>query len=94
MGRRAGVADVGAPPAPPAPGQLVDEGPMRRELLRQIAALDEELTLWLVRTRPWHCARTTPRRGPALLETAALEQIRDELLAAIAELARGTTRRR
>lgn len=79
--------DVAPPPSPPPlslPG--TDEGPMRRELLRQIALLEQELTTEIVRERLWATHRANQRRGPALQDTAALEAIRDELVEAIAAL--------
>lgn len=78
------------PPVTPPAELVVDEGPMRAELLRQIAGLEEELVGALAHARDWRRRRTTPRRGPALLPTETLEQIRDELLAAVAERAHGT----
>ena len=91
-------SDLPAGPVTPPPTDLppadldVDEGPMRSELLRQIAGLEEELAVRLATARDWHRRRITPRRGPALLPTAALEQIRDELLRALHDLAHGTTK--
>jgi len=55
---------------------------MRRELRRQIARLERELTWLKAAVGPWELDRVTRARGPALLPTAALEQIRDELLKA------------
>lgn len=87
-------AGVGTtPPAPPAgpvalPG--IDQGPMRGELLRQIAQLEEELAVLLARRRDWSRRRISPRRGPALLSTADLERIRDELVTAVHDLPHGT----
>ncbi|MCW3064675.1 MAG: hypothetical protein JWN32_1847 [Solirubrobacterales bacterium] len=69
----------GSPPRTPAEVP-VDEGPMRRELLRQIALLDADLA---ARSEGWGTVRVTPRRGPALQPTAVLERIRDELLTAL-----------
>lgn len=66
-----------APPTEPAPDP-VDEGPMRRELLRQIAQLETELSR---RTPGWTPTCPAPRRGPAMRPTAELERLRDELLA-------------
>lgn len=57
---------------------------MRRELLRQIAFLEQELSC--ARTQPWGGARTNRRRGPAWQNTGALEEIRDELVRTIGEL--------
>jgi hypothetical protein len=53
---------------------------MRRELLRQIALLDADLS---ARSAALPTGRTTARRGPAVLPTAELERIRDELLRAL-----------
>jgi hypothetical protein len=73
----------GAAPPPAAPSaDPVDEGPMRRELLRQIAQLETELS---ARRPDWSPTCTTPKRGPALQPTAELERLRDELLAALDE---------
>jgi hypothetical protein len=67
---------------PPA----LDEGPMRRELMRQIAALEATMSRLLVDNAPCRPAETSPTRGPALLTTVGLEQVRDELLAKVASL--------
>lgn len=70
-------------PPPVEPDQIsVDEGPMRRELLRQIAALERELSRLVSETCPWDPVVANPSRGPAMLSTADLEKIRDELLTA------------
>jgi hypothetical protein len=53
---------------------------MRRELLRQIALLDGDLAARNPHPAP---ERTTARRGPAILPTADLERVRDELLDAL-----------
>jgi hypothetical protein len=80
-------SDVAPPPGrPPEHPHDVDEGPMRRELLRQIALLEQELTSGIARERLWAMARTNRRRGPAWQDTAALEEIRDELVQAIGAL--------
>jgi hypothetical protein len=71
---------IGLPPMAPPATPPVDEGPMRRELLRQIAMLDVELAAL---SRAWPGDPASPRRGPALLDTAELERIRDELVAAL-----------
>jgi hypothetical protein len=69
-----------APPAPPVAPDAVDEGPMRRELLRQIAQLETDLSA----TVPgWEPTCTTPKRGPAMAPTSGLEALRDELLRAL-----------
>lgn len=73
---------------PPPDVELVDvdEGPMRRELLRQIEQLERELTRLTAATSPWDPVVAHPERGPAVLPTADLELIRDELLRAIATI--------
>jgi hypothetical protein len=71
------------PPTDPDPFGPLDEGPMRRELRRQIARLEREFARVKGVLAPWELERTTPRRGPALLDAGALEQIRDELLDAL-----------
>lgn len=72
----------GAPP-PQAPGpDVVDEGPMRAELLRQIGHLEIGLGQFASVNCPYDAVVASPRRGPAILATADLEAIRDELLAA------------
>lgn len=79
------IRERGAPPAEPPDLEswLTDQGPMRSELLRQIAQLDDELGQLTARVRPFAPVRTTPRRGPRLLDTEDLERIRDELVVAI-----------
>jgi hypothetical protein len=76
---------VPPPPRPPVTtdGGAVDEGPLRRELLRQIGELEEQWSIRRARRHPWSRERTSRRRGPALLATADLEAIRDELLNAL-----------
>jgi len=66
---------------PPDPNAPTDEGPMRRELLRQIAHLDDQLSHFTRDNTPFEPLPPVRRRGPALLETASLEEIRDELVA-------------
>jgi hypothetical protein len=61
----------------------VDEGPMRGDLRRQIAHLERELSRIKAVLAPWEFRRTTPLRGPAVLTSASLEEIRDELLDAV-----------
>lgn len=80
----------GAPPAPPEdlPSFDVDEGPMRSELRRQIAALETELTTVVARSCPWEPRTVNASRGPAVQSGANLEQIRDELLASLHDLCR------
>jgi hypothetical protein len=77
--------------SPPPPIDLdergsLDEGPMRGELRRQIARLEREFARLKAILAPWEQERATPRRGPALLDAAALEQVRDELLRALRAL--------
>lgn len=73
-------ADDGAPPAPPQAPDPIDEGPMRRELLRQIG----ELELRLSAASPgWEPTCTTRKRGPAMPPTSELEALRDELMQAL-----------
>lgn len=61
----------------------VDEGPMRGDLRRQIAHLERELSRIRAEFAPWDLERSGPSRGPAILSTAELEEIRDELLDAV-----------
>jgi hypothetical protein len=91
--RRPRLGSGGAPP--PALPDLIaaDEGPMRRDLLRQIAALEQELTRFEITHCSEQATETSPRRGPAVLSTAALEQIRDELLGARGRLHDGAVAR-
>lgn len=80
---------TGTPPPTLPPTDLVptDEGPMRRELLRQIGLLEDELTLENTQ-RGRLTVRATACRGPAWQDARALEQIRDELAHAVGELQR------
>jgi hypothetical protein len=57
-----------------------DEGPMRRELMRQIAALELKLSKFRRDHAPYEQLPALLKRGPALLSTEELEQVRDELL--------------
>jgi hypothetical protein len=59
---------------------------MRRELLRQIAHLEEQLSRFTRDNTPFEPMPPVRRRGPAVLQTASLEDIRDELLAVRAAL--------
>jgi hypothetical protein len=70
-----------------------DEGPMRRELMRQIAALELKLSKIRRDHAPYERLPELLQRGPALLSTEQLEQVRDELLALIEDL-RGRVSRR
>lgn len=73
-------ADGGTPPPVTEAPDTVDEGPMRRELLRQIAQLESRLS---ASTPGWEPTCPAPRRGPALQPTGELERVRDELLLAL-----------
>jgi hypothetical protein len=76
------VGGGGAPPpaAPLLPS--LDEGPMRAELLRQIRRLELEISRFTAANCPYAAMPpSSHRRGPAILTTAQLEEIRDELLA-------------
>lgn len=82
------------PPLPPIldlPG--VDEGPMRRDLKRQIQQLEHEIAAFHVENCPYEAFQASPVRGPAVLSNAQLEQVRDELLAIRSELHERVTRR-
>jgi hypothetical protein len=59
---------------------------MRGDLRRQIAWLEREFGRLKTVLAPWELDRATPRRGPALLDSASLEQIRDELVSALRTL--------
>jgi hypothetical protein len=59
---------------------------MRRELMRQIAALEGAISRLVLDGAPYRPAEPSPARGPALLSTEKLEQVRDELLAELARL--------
>jgi hypothetical protein len=83
--QRRGPKDDG-PGQPPLEELLhADEGPMRRDLLRQIAALEKTLSDFLIEHAPYEQLRAASDRGPSLLDAAELEQVRDDLLANIAE---------
>lgn len=78
-----GLTDGGiAPPDVPVDLLGTEEGPMRRELLRQIAHLEEQISRFIHDNCPFETPPAAMRRGPALLSTSELEHIRDELLAA------------
>jgi hypothetical protein len=83
-------ADGVANPPPPEDPVLsaLAEGPMRRELRRQIARLEREVTRLKAIVGPWEMDRVTRPRGPALLGADSLERIRDELLTAHRHLQR------
>ncbi|WP_354700611.1 hypothetical protein DSM112329_00892 [Paraconexibacter sp. AEG42_29] len=74
-------SDGGAPPPVVHDGAPVDEGPMRAELLRQIRRLEIEISRFAAANCPYEDLPGSARRGPAILTTAQLEEIRDELLA-------------
>lgn len=75
-------SDGNAPPPVSPFLPLLDEGPMRAELLRQIRRLELEISRFAVANCPYDAPPGSQRRGPAILTTAQLEEIRDELLAA------------
>jgi hypothetical protein len=81
---------LGAPPLPPAPPDLfdfrVDEGPMRRDLRRQIMWLERDLVALREMISPWEPIRTHEVRGPGLMTGSDLEAIRDELLEQVNKL--------
>lgn len=77
----------GRPPLPPIldpPG--VDEGPMRRDLKRQIEALEKEIAGFQIDNCPYESFSASPVRGPAVLSNEELEEVRDELLEIRSEL--------
>jgi hypothetical protein len=87
--RRADQRSTGSGGAlPTIPPELpdVDERPGRRDLLRQIAALERHLSEVAVTHSIWNTPRAGRERGPAMLSMEELEQVRDELFAALAEL--------
>ncbi len=82
------------PPLPPIldlPG--VDEGPMRRDLKRQIQQLEHEIASFHVENCPYEAFEASPARGPAVLTNEQLEQVRDELTEIRAELHERVTQR-
>ncbi len=82
------------PPLPPIldlPG--VDEGPMRRDLKRQIQQLEHEIASFHVENCPYEAFEASPVRGPAVLTNEQLEQVRDELTEVRAELHERVTQR-
>lgn len=75
------------PPLPPIldlPG--VDEGPMRRDLKRQIQQLERDIAEFHVENCPYEAFSASPARGPAVLTNEQLEQVRDELTVIRSEL--------
>lgn len=76
-----GLHDGGAPPPIVPDLATVDEGPMRAELLRQIRRLELEIGRFAVDNCPFDTVPAGRTRGPGILPTSALEEIRDELLA-------------
>lgn len=84
----ASQAGGGAAGPPPARIVGVDEGPMRGDLRRQIRWLERDLAELAAGLAPWEPRRSSPTRGPSLLSARELEEVRDELLTAIARLSR------
>lgn len=84
----------GLPPLPPIldlPG--VDEGPMRRDLKRQIQQLEHDIASFHVENCPYEAFTASPARGPVVLSNEQLEQVRDELTEIRAELHERVTNR-
>lgn len=84
----------GQPPLPPIldlPG--VDEGPMRRDLKRQIEQLEQEIANFHVENCPYEAFTASPVRGPVVLSNEQLEQVRDELTEIRSELHERVTAR-
>lgn len=79
-------ATAGSPPTLPPDLPDVDEAPGRRDLLKQIAALEGRLSELATLTSVWNTPREGPERGPALLSLEELEQVRDELFVALGAL--------
>ncbi len=75
------LQDGGAPPPIVPDLATVDEGPMRAELLRQIRRLELEIGRFAVTNCPFDTVPAGRTRGPGILPTSELEEIRDELLA-------------
>jgi hypothetical protein len=79
---------AGPPPPPELDLPTVAEGPMRGELRRQIERLEREILRLRAIVAPWEPPGPSRSRGPALLGSAALESIRDELVEVLAALRR------
>lgn len=75
-----GLRDGGAPPPITPDLFATDEGPMRAELLRQIRRLELEIGRFAVTNCPFDTVPEGRTRGPSILPTRELEEIRDELL--------------
>ncbi|MEA2166822.1 MAG: hypothetical protein QOF76_122 [Solirubrobacteraceae bacterium] len=82
------LAGGGSGNLPPVDFDLaVDEGPMRRELLRQIRQLEDDIARFITDNCPYEPPIVaSPNRGPAIQTNADLERIRDELLESRAAL--------
>lgn len=84
---RGSTGTGGKPPVPPDLDPIAaDEGPMRGELKRQIEALESEIAQFIVANCPYEEVPKLAERGPAVLTTAELEFVRDELLQLQADL--------
>lgn len=66
---------------------------MRGDLRAQIEVLERRLTALAVSAFPLESAVVSPSRGPAVLDTADLECVRDELVAALEALQRRVAER-
>ncbi len=84
---RDGLGGGGSAPPPEAPSlDPTDEGPMRGELRRQIALLERDIARFVAVNCPHEPLPGSRTRGPGILTTAELEEVRDELLALRARL--------
>lgn len=70
---------AGGPPPVDLPSLVTDEGPMRGELRRQIERLEKQLAELKASAWSWGTSLERPKRGPAVLTTSQLEEVRDEL---------------
>jgi hypothetical protein len=80
--------ETGGGGAPPDEALLrpLDEGPGRRDLLRQIAALERRLSELAVAHSVWLETAAAEERAPSVLSMEELELVRDRLYTAIGEL--------
>jgi hypothetical protein len=66
---------------------------MRRELLRQIAELEQQITMFRLEHGSYARPSETPQQGPVVLSSERLEGVRDELLSTLAALQDGVATR-